>query len=273
MKKTLTFLSALALAACNSGGGSAPVAVVPNTPGGGDQEAYYANFKEYFDNVIKTGADGGNYTDFVETEPSWPAHGGYKHYVYKEQTSTGTVQHVVDEKEMQLVNYGMHDGHAYVHNREGVGENLYTPTLNTTFTGGTLAYLTHVSNGGGAPLHWLIKGDATYTYNPTHPELTLAFDDYYTFTIEQGDGNNSTVTISGENNGAGIYFNNVYNLHTGTYEASGTDANFAAEHFYKDGVQEVGGAYEMNFGNDGIPNVVGATTSSISITGAFGGSH
>lgn len=286
MKKTLTFLSALALAACNSGGGSAPVAVVPNTPGGGDQEAYYANFKEYFDNVIKTGADGGSYSDFAETEPSWPAHGGYKHYVYKEHTYTPEngqtiIQHVVDEKEMQLANYGVHvtmpnDANhlpdtvdAYVHNREGVGANLYEPASGAVFTGGTLAYLNFPGqNGYAAPAtSVLIKGDATYTYNSLHPELLLEFDNYYTFNITQQDGSYETIDVSGTNNTGTA----VFNVTTGHYVNVGDDTNVTTAHFQKDAIQEVAGTYEITFGQG--DNLVGDTAFGFTMHGAFGGSH
>ena len=282
MKKTLTFLSALALVACNSGGGSAPVAVAPNTPGGGDQEAYYANFKEYFDNVIKTGADGGNYTDFVESGPIWPSllGGGYKHYEYKEHTYTPEngqtiIQHVVDEKEMQLANYGIHvtmpndvnhlpdTVDAYVHNREGVGANLYAPVSGTTFTGETLAYL----YGGNPSNPVVIHGDAEYTYNSSGgSELILDFDNYYTFNVVQGSGNTETITVSGTN-GTGNVF---YNVTTGEYADNGPNTNFAITNLQSGDVQEAVGTYEMQFGNG---NIGGNMTYDFTMHGAFGGSH
>lgn len=287
MKKTLTFVSMLALAACGGGGdgGSLHPTHGTSTGGASNQPAYYANFKQYFDNVIKTGADGGTYSNFAESDKPWESHGGYKHYQYQEHSYTGNTSHVVDEKEMQLANYGVHSTRhndaglyvipaaieGYIHNREGVGANLYTPTSGTSFTGGTLAYLTGIDGVGGR-LSYLIKGDATYVYNPSNPELTLAFDNYHTFNIVK-NGAGYDVTVSGTNNGADVGLTSIYNITPGTYYAPREQADFSATHLQKGDIQEAAGVYEVKFGNNGIPDTVPAVTSDISITGAFGGTH
>lgn len=279
MKKTLTFLSALALAACNSGGGGG--GTVNMVPVSSVVESYnqtdYSNFKEYFDNVI---ADSGTYTDFVETDVNWPSQDGHKRYTYNEHFyGEQTEHHVVNEKEMQLVNYGTHSScnivsgncfyastnppSGYIHNREGIGANLYTPLSGTTFTGGALAYLVNPNNNVGGVNY--LRGDATYTYNPIHPELTLDFDNYYTFNIVQGDGDSSTVTVSGTNDSY-----TGFNMTTGTYEVDGTNANFTTEHLQNGYVQEAAGTYEMHFGDDYIDS---GTAGDFAIYGAFGGSH
>ncbi len=276
MKKFLISLSLLALAACNGGGGGFG-AVPPQTPGGGDSpagDAYYASFKEYFDNVIKTGADGGTYTDFVENNINWPSQGGYKHFEYKEHTYTPETgqtitQHVVDEKEMQLANYGIYDGNGYIHNREGVAANLYAPASGTTFSGGTLAYLNFPGqNGYAAPAtSMLIKGNATYTYNSIHPELLLEFDNYYTFNIIQQDGSYETIDVSGTNDTGA----DVFSVTTGHYVNVGDATNVTTAYLQEDDVQEVAGTYEMTFGQGN--NLVGDTSFDFTMHGAFGGSH
>lgn len=276
MKKTLTFVSMLALAACSGGdGGSLHPTHGTSTGGASNQPAYYANFKQYFDNVIKTGADGGTYTNFVENTQNWPSQGGYKHYAYKEHTYTPgfgqiTTQHTVDEKEMQLANYGIHNGNGYIHNREGIGANLYAPVSGTTFTGGTLAYLDYNSTSYSSAIpdtRILIKGDATYTYNSLHPELVLDFDDYYTFDIIQQEGSYETIDVSGTNNTG----HPVFNVTPGHYVNVGADTNFTSTHLQKGGVQEAAGTYEMKFGDE--TNLIGDTPYDFTMHGAFGGTH
>lgn len=314
MKRCLIFVSILALTACttDSGGGSSNSSggsynqgisggysgtTNNNTNGGNtggntnsstnnqqnNQVVHYTNFKQYFDNVLKQNSNG-IYSDFVESAQNWPTHGGYKHYGYKLNSSTGTshtiTRYVIEEKEMQLLNYGVqnHDSQeefesnysdassfysagGYVHNREGVGANLYTPTENTTFTGGTLAYLDTDANHSDM----FIKGNATYKYNSEHPELLLAYDNYYTFNIVKGDGKTETTTVTGTNNTGDAF----YDVTPGTYtDTSGYDATFTANHLQKGSIQEAGGTYEMDFG---YGDIGGNTTNDFRLRGSFGG--
>ena len=312
MKRCLIFVSILALAACTtdsgsggggnggsynhsvigngtssgsmSGGGSTGGNTGGNTNSGNtnnqqEQIIHYTNFKQYFDDVIKTGA---YYTDFVENTQNWPGHGSYKHYEYNQHSTSGTnhiiYHNVVDEKEMQLANYGVskasiqyefepegrvYSESGYIHNREGVDSNLYTPVENTYFEGGTLAYLGHADARGDI----LLKGDATFRYSSTNPELVLDYDNYYTFDIVKDGSGGETTTVSGSN-GTG---NNFYDVTTGSYtDNNGRDANFTAGYLQKGAVQEAVGTYEMYFGPGDIG---GNTTNDFFIKGAFGGSQ
>ncbi len=311
MKRCLIFVSILALAACttDSGGGSSGgsynhgisggysgTTTNNNTNGGNsggntggntnnqqnNQVVHYTNFKQYFDNVLQQNTNG-VYTDFVETTQSWPSQGGYKHYGYNVNSSTGTQhsisKYVVEEKEMQLANYGVqnytykqdfdnefHDASeysatAYAHNREGVGANLYTPQENTVFSGGTLAYL----DTSGQQADMFLKGNATYTYNSTNPELLIAYDNYYTFNIVKGDGNSETTTVSGTNNTGNAYYDVTPGTYTDNY---GYDATFTPNHLKKGNIEEAVGTYQLNFGTGDIG---GNTTNNFFIHGAFGG--
>ena len=312
MKRCLIFVSILALTACTTdsgsggggNGGSYNHSVIGNgtssgsmtggsgtggntggnTNGGNtnnqqnNQVTHYTNFKQYFDNVI---GNNNMYFDLVQNNQSWPSQGGYKHYEYKYHSSTGTTHSIyhayVDEKEMQLANYGVQNSRirhefdedysntnaasAYIHNREGVGANLYTPQENTIFTGGTLAYL----DASGTQPDRIIKGNATFTYNSEHPELLLNYDNYYTINIVKGDGKSETTTVSGTNNTGDAYYNITPGSYTDSY---GYDARFTAEHLKKGSIEETVGTYTIDCGNGGVG---GSTTNDFYITGAFGG--
>ena len=111
------------------------------------------------------------------------------------------VSYNYNEKELNLANYGIYLLHedrkidefgiweypttstinAYIHNSEGIGANVYTPTENTVFRGGTLAYLYKNSSSYSHTVTnpEMLKGDAEYTYTATNPHLKLFFDNYY----------------------------------------------------------------------------------------------
>lgn len=251
-----------------------------NTNNQTNTTTHYVNMSEYFENIVRNWYN--NVYDIIETTQNWPAHNGYKHYEYKSYNDTAanaSINKVIyDEKEMQLANYGVRNSltqnefentfndHSnssaggYVHNREGVGANLYTPTTNSVFTGGTLAYLE-----GSQQSDVFIKGNATFTYKPTNPELVLAYDNYYTFHIVKDGLGGETTTVSGTNNTGNSFFNVTTGAYTDTY---GYDAKFTPYYVQKGAIQETVGTYSLDFGSGDIG---GNTTNDFYLHGAFGG--
>ncbi len=241
---------------------------------------YFINVGEYLGDITSIG--GASYYDFVENTQNWLGHDGYKHYEYKVHSNGATIarniHYVYNEKELQLANYGVSNywiqedfdsnfydignfcASGYVHNREGVGANLYTPTTNSVFIGGTLAYLE-----GSQQSDIFIKGDATFTYKPTNPELVLAYDNYYTFHIVKDGLGGETTTVSGTNNTGNSFFNVATGVYTDTY---GYDAEFTPYYVQKGAIQETVGTYILDFGSGDIG---GNTTNNFYLHGAFGG--
>lgn len=224
--------------------------------------------------------------EYIENTINWQNHNNFKQYVYQQEgssiASNSDYTYTYNEKELTLGNYGVYlqtsrsDFSAtdsfysagYIHNRLGAGANVYIPQNNTVFTGGTLAYLYGTPQAN--PI--LLKGDATLTYG-VNPVLELAFDNYYTITLDKNNvhyNTNANVQISGTNT-TGI---NAYDLQTGTYEATarylypGWGAN--AGYVMSNGHEEAFMTYGLDFyTND--DRYVPSTNTNFSLSGAFGG--
>lgn len=242
---------------------------------------YFANTKEYHDYLKNSNS---SYSDFVEQDIIWPQHNGYKHYAHKfhaiSNTQTFNWAFTYNEKELNLGNYGISETYlqrdfesvpssvsysAYIHNREGVGANLYTPDNDAVFKGGTLAYL-HQSSGvnNERDKTELIKGDATFTYSPTNPKLNLAFENYYNISFEKNNAGKYDVSISGTNNTG----KSQYNLPTGNFQNKDITTEFG--YVSKNGVEEAFGTYQEGF-DDNQYGKTNTITDTFYLTGSFGG--
>lgn len=249
----------------------------PTNPDEGNNEYhYFTNTHEYQESLKNTV----NYSDFVEKNMEWPKHDGYKQYSHKVMSASNTTSvtgmYTYHEKELNLGNYGVYvitsqddfetdlsagNALAYIHNREGIGANVYTPKTDTIFNGGTLAYLhnAHYTND-----QTLIKGDATFTYNPTNPTLELVYDNYYNIKFSRTNNGTYNVDISGNN----LTGKNEYNLPNGSF----TNKNITTEFGYlsKDGTEEAFGTYSTRFSDSGYGGN-GIINDTFQLTGAFGG--
>ncbi len=268
-----------------SGGGSSSGSSESGNPNGNKPETpnnshkHFINTKEYINYLTTLGS---GYYDIVENAKEWPAHDGYKEYSYRWDNSTNqttsTAQVVYNEKELKLGNYGVYitnsksdfdtdfdngSPQAYIHNRYGAGINVYTPNEGAVFKGGTLAYLNTRGSSSSANAE-IIKGDATFTYNPTNPKVNLEFENYYNIEFQKtSDATSSDYTfiISGSN-GTG---KQEYDLPTGQFEHSRAYIRQTRGLVKKDRVEEAFGTYNINFLN------FGKTKSDFDLTGAFGG--
>ena len=264
-------------------GGSESGTPNENEPGTSNEETndfpkHFINTKEYINYITTRGSD---YYDIVENDKEWPTHEGYKEYSYRYDAgtnqTTGTAQAVYNEKELKLGNYGVYiinsksdfdtdfdNGYpqAYIHNRYGAGINVYTPNEESVFKGGTLAYL-HTRGSSSSADAEFIKGDATFTYNPTNPKLDLEFENYYNIEFQKTSDVTSsdyTFIISGSNSTG----KQEYDLPTGQFEHSRAYIRQTRGFVKKDRVEEAFGTYNINFLN------FGKTKSDFDLTGAFG---
>lgn len=233
---------------------------------------------------------GGHDYDYTVKDKPWAKYGGFKQYVgsYVPVGSDGSYirKFVYNEKELKLANYGVESDQfvdkknpglnrymgygGYTTNRDAAyGANAYIPNVGAVFSGGTLAYIT--SDVYEEPT--LIKGDATFKYDPTNPELKLVFDNYYQILIRGKGGatepghaaeygvrtDGATIIVSGANHTG----NPKYDLSTGTFDK---DYGYflRAQHFKQGNVEEAVGTYNLN-----IPS---ANEGSVGVYGAFGGS-
>lgn len=328
MKKHVTVVSLIVLAACSGGSG---------TDGAPGKSAYQiwldqgnvGTEQDFLDSIIggnsrpsgngtsaedqedELGTDGlpqpsGSYKKNLEqslqgrdgvviTEKDWSAHGGFKSYEFNgsyvsDSSVTGgnyaeIYHYVYNEKELNLVNYGVYlrDGEyridefdsewrpdgdvslsTYIHNREGIGANVYKPSENTVFKGGTLAYLYNGSKYDVENVTF-IKGDAEYTYSATNPILKLDFENYYSVTVDK-DGN---ISVAGSNNTG----KSEYDLSTGVNinEVGRSFTEIGKQGFVKKGeIEEVAGTYNLDFREWDEKNRR-ETINNVGITGAFGG--
>lgn len=255
----------------------------------------YKNLKESLDAEIAGEHSVGQHPglQYTMTNKSWPSQGGYKQYIVSHYYPVGVTANypydgkvitTYNEKELNLSNYGVYrveyvseyvndddnypqQPYAYIHNRNGFRENVYTPTTGTIFNGGTLAYLYHQGKTTVAEQNpVLIKGNATFTYNPTTPTLALNFENYYNITIAQTGATTRNVTVSGTNT-TGY---SDYNLPTGVFGQTVTAALNGRNDFLKRGsIEEATGTYTIsatkaNFNNSSI------ITNPFEIKGAFG---
>lgn len=245
---------------------------------------YFTNVGEYIEYI--TGMGGSAYYDIVENTQNWPAHNGYKHYEYKAHSNGPTISrnlhYIYNEKELSLANYGVSIARiqnefendfspwtreAYVHNREEVGANLYIPQNNSQFYGGTLAYL----YGSNNQEEVLLKGNATFKYNPINPELLLVYDNYYTFNIvkqqDQQGNHDDYVVISGNNNTGDSFYNITPGQYVDSYDYAKLEQT---KYLQKNNIQETVGTYKIKFGgaNNGLTD---GATNVFNIIGAFGG--
>lgn len=270
------FLDSLVSGGSSSGSG--------DDTSGTTHNKYFANTKEFHD-YLKNADSGVAYnSDFVEQDIIWPQHNGYKHYSYKNHLNTNNwvsiTTYTYNEKELYLGNYGISETciqydfedvpsfvsyDAYIHNREGIGANLYTPDNGAVFKGGTLAYL-HQSNSANNEHDKteLIKGDATFTYNPTNPKLNLAFENYYNISFEKNSAARYDVSISGTNNTG----KSQYNLPTGNFQNKDITTKFG--YVSKNGVEETFGTYQEGF-DDNQYGKTNTITDTFYLTGSFGG--
>lgn len=243
---------------------------------------HYKNTHEYLDYTTKNYPTMGTYT---ETDLAWDNHNGYKQYIHEQIAASNTneqkIVYTYNEKELSLANYGVylqtiqHDfetepnygyAHAYIHNRDGIGANVYTPEEGTVFTGGTLAYL---SNGTNDPTPVLIKGDSIFTYapdnasNPTN--LKLIFDNWYTITMTKYNGSPGyAVFVAGANNTG----NSKHNVGTGDLSSTSVTQKptISYNNVKKDGIEETIGTYSIHFSKN-----TSHTTDDTYLNGAFGG--
>lgn len=216
----------------------------------------------------------------VETDQPWPTHNGYKQYYLAAQNNAQDSHETViyNEKELDLGNYGVWTTRntsnyyypsvgvmGYIHNRENA--EIYTPSTNTIFTGGTLAYLVSSEVNNFNPT--LIKGNALFAYNPTTAVLDLDFDNYYKITFIANTNEQSQVVVSGTNS-TGV---SGFDAQTGTFT---TNSKGFEVGFLRDGTtEEALGTYGVPFCNNGqaycqqLPKSV--NVSQFGISGAFGG--
>ena len=264
----------------------------------GSNEIVTRNFNKQaeLDEYVEFGdSQGGLDYHYTQTDKPWTQHGGFKQYDTQwVQNDGASVTAVYNEKELELANYGVafydsvysnpaptHQISAggYVTNRDkDYGANAYIPETDSVFTGGTLAYIYKpFKSTPDEADKVLIKGDATFTYNPTNPSLVLDFDNYYTFTMNfqnaasggaaygvtssPGGTSDANIVVSGTN----YTGNSDYNLETGAY--SNVNAHLRSQHFQQNNTEEAVGTYT-------IPSqpLGGATgNDAFHITGAFGG--
>ncbi|MDE6570797.1 MAG: hypothetical protein K2L95_01070 [Alphaproteobacteria bacterium] len=224
------------------------------------------------------------YSDFSAQNMVWAKHNGFMRYEWKQlglsSANEQAITFVYNEKELKLGNYGVYSNAVqhgfqseprtyvytgYIHNRDGIGANLYTPNDGTVFKGGALAYL-HQS--GKYDSERLIKGDATFTYSSTSPTFELAFDDYYTMTFKKASGGQSydkyNIKISGQNNTGDAR----YNLPTGEFSDKDITTKFG--YVSKGGLEEAFGTYSTRF-YDTAYGKSGVITNDFYLDGAFGG--
>lgn len=242
---------------------------------------HYKNTHEYLERQTKNNQMG----TYTETSAPWHNHNEYKQYIHEwpfaSNTNEQKIVYTYNEKELSLANYGVYlhttqydfetqpstgYARAYIHNRDGIGANVYTPEEGTVFTGGTLAYLSYGTND---PTPVLIKGDSTFTYAPNNPSkptnLKLAFDNWYTVTITPYTSSPGfAVFVEGTNNTGN-------SKHTvGTGDLSGTSGTqkptLSYNHIKKDSIEETIGTYSIHFSKN-----TGGTTDDTFLNGAFGG--
>lgn len=253
----------------------------------------YKNLKESLDAEIAGEHSVGQHPglQYTMTNKSWASQGGYKQYVvtyysglsafasYPYDTKVITTY---NEKELNLVNYGVYKHNyeieymnyesrsqvpgGYTHNRNGFRENIYVPSDGTVFNGGTLAYLYNSGKSTVAEQNpVLIKGSATFTYNPNTPTLVLNFENYYNITMNQTDTTTRNISVSGTNS-TGY---SEYNLPTGVFSQKAPIPNENNDFLKRGSTEEVAGIYTIdatkaNFNNSSI------ITNPFNITGSFG---
>lgn len=242
---------------------------------------------EHYVSVRQMAQTNGGYTI---TMKSWPKYGNFYEIIGIETSSLDTpytgndyidlTKTIYNEKELNLANYGVslsestkeyefgkvgvtYGISAWIHNREGIGKNVYTPVNGTVFKGGTLAYVGAAYSDNTIKPEF-IKGDATYVYSTTNPQLTLDFANYYKFVFDK-----TNTTISGTN-GTG---NNRFDLNTGTISSSYLFTQPIKDSYYtqlgfvkKNGTEEMVGSYKFYTYYDSI-----APNGYVGVTGAFGG--
>ena len=227
-------------------------------------EHIFKNTKDYLD------AMGHNYS---EANITWPGHNEFKQYTYRQESSgninSSDVIYTYNEKELNLGNYGVYlsttrgefafddiiNAGAYIHNRNGVGANVYAPQNGTTFKGGTLAYL----HGSSRAVPVLLTGEGVFIYDNNASVLKLAFDNYYTLTIEKNFENQTrgNIAISGTN----LTGMTAYDLESGTQTDKyiTTDTGYTKLNNHEEAFISYG--MDFNASND----------SDFKLTGAFGG--
>ena len=243
---------------------------------------YPKNTKEYMEYVISLNPNlYSNATEEIKTlgtsdvykEYSWEV--APLSYSYESEQKTKLIY---KEKELNLGNYGLlrmqyqygfDDDYslayytAYIHNREGVGENIYTPTIGTVFKGTTMAYL-HKNQIGENEEPTFIYGTSRFTYDPSTPSIDLIFSGYHNlqFTKQATGGYNVKIT------GANSTGKPEYDLPTGEF----TDKDIDIEMGYvsKGATQEAFGTYSEHF-YDSDYGKTGTIETPFYITGAFGG--
>ncbi len=268
----------------------------------GSNEVVTRNFNKQveLDEYVEFGdPQGGHDYHYTQTDKPWAKYGGFKQYNANYLTNVPGTYVVVtyNEKELDLSNYGVafyktwtssggwanYSANGYVTNRDiDYGSNAYIPETGTVFTGGTLAYIyKNFKYDPDESDKILIKGDATFTYNPTNPSLVLDFDNYYTFamnfpnsasggaayglTSSPNGTSVANVTVSGTNNTG----NSDYNLTPGAY--SNTNAYLRTQHFQQNNTEEATGMYYINSYSVGGTNNCTMGSDCFQITGGFGG--
>lgn len=241
---------------------------------------HYKNIHEYLERQTKNNQMG----TYTETSAPWHNHNEYKQYIHEWPVASNTneqkIVYTYNEKELSLANYGIylqtmqHDFetepnygyvYAYIHNRDGIGANVYTPEEGTVFTGGTLAYL---SNSTNDPNPTLIKGDSKFTYTPNNPSnptsLELTFDNWYNLTFTKSNDSGWNVSVGGNNNTG----NPKHTVSTGTLATSSGTQNptLSYAHVKKDDIEETVGVYSVHFSKN-----TNERTDDTYLKGAFGG--
>lgn len=334
MKKYLTLICLIGLAACGGSGGggsggggsgtvgsdiqrpSAPTVDTENNTSGTVGKSVYQLWldagnvgteQEFLDALVSNSTgpivsesrykslreEASHTNEYKISEMYWPGHGNYfqmekntigtttDNNTTREDTMSVNKKIVYNEKELNLVNYGVYletnvEEHefantfdtkyrvySWINNRDGIAANIYTPEENTVFKGSTMAYLAdgyYSYNATEEPI--LIKGDAEYTHSATNPKLILDFDNYYTFVIE-----NSTLKDIQGTNGINVRYdlektNNSY-IYSNTVNIE--EPGFTK----KANIEEVVAEYEMKF-FDSDGNKFFAPNGVMSLSGAFG---
>lgn len=206
----------------------------------------------------------------------------YKEYSWENASYSNEselkMKYIYKEKELNLGNYGLRrmqyqygfdDDYssdyytAYIHNREGVGKNIYTPTIGTVFKGTTMAYL-HKSQLGENEEPTFIYGTSRFTYDPSTPRIELDFSRYHDMHFTKLATGGYDVKISGINSTG----KPEYDLPTGEFTDRGIDIEMG--YVSKGATQEAFGTYSEHF-YDSDYGKTGTIETPFYITGAFGG--
>lgn len=205
----------------------------------------------------------------------WGKHGSYNQYsaTYENAANGEIMTYIYKEKELTLGNYGVKYSfwrtslgnmwlEGYFHNRGGKNVNVYTPQINTKFSGSTMAYLVYTNKV--APT--FIQGDAFFVYDPKNPELELDFDNYYSFKFVRKNDGHYYVDVSGKNSTGSSKFD----LNTGHFTSN--SISLETGYLKQEETEEALGRYTAMFGQyEGFKTYEVGGVNEVTMYGAFGG--